>query len=218
MGGPVDPDARALYIGSCEVARDMLGRPEVSVRWEDGSVLPLLSVADLAGHLARAVHTVETYLDDPAPSGSVTDGLVSASAYFVGLDSDIDSPLNRGVRQRAREAAADGPDAVAAGFTDALSRVGERLSAEPADRLIRAFGDRVMLLDDYLVVRMVELTVHSDDLAVSLGIEAPRFPEPVLELVIETLVGTAVMRHGDWAVLRSLTRRERDTIAALRVI
>jgi hypothetical protein len=218
MGGPVEPDARALYIGSCEVAQDMLVRPEVSVRWNDGSALPLLSVAALAGHLARAVHTVETYLDDPAPSGSVSDGLVSASAYFIRLDSDLDSPLNVGVRQRAEEAAMDGAAAVAARFTDALSRVRDRLPAEPADRLIRAFGDRVMLLDDYLVVRMVELTVHSDDLAASLGIEPPQFPEPALELVIETLVGTAVMRHGDWAVLRSLTRRERDSIAALRVI
>jgi hypothetical protein len=213
-----EPDARALFLGSCEVAGGMLARPELTARWDAQSALPFLSVAALAGHLARAVHTVGTYLDAPPPSRDVSDGLVSASAYFVPIDSDLDSPLNVGVRQRAEEAAADGAGAVAAAFADALSRLRHRLPAEPADRLIRALGDRVILLDDYLIVRMVELTVHSDDLAASVGIELPQFPEPVLELVIETLVGTAVMRHGDWAVLRSLTRRERDSAAALRVI
>lgn len=218
MEEPFEPDARALFLGSCEVAGGMLARPELAARWDGESALPLLSVAALAAHLARALHTVEAYLDAPPPPRDVSEGLVSASAYFVPIDSDLDSPLNVGVRRRADEAAADGAGAVAEAFTDALSRLRHRLPTEPVDRVIRAFGDRVILLDDYLVVRMVELTVHSDDLAASVGIEPPPFPEPVLELVIETLVGTAVMRHGDWAVLRSLTRRERDTAAALRVI
>ena len=196
----------------------MLARPELAARCDAQSALPLLSVAALAGHLARAVHTVETYLDAPPPPRDVSEGLVSASAYFIPIDSDLDSPLNVGVRQRAEEAASEGAGAVAGAFTETLSGLRHRLPIEPIDRLIRVFGDQVMLLDDYLVVRMVELTVHSDDLAASVGMDPPQFPEPVLELVIETLVGTAVMRHGDWAVLRSLARRERDIAAALRVI
>jgi hypothetical protein len=35
--------------------------------------------------------------------------------------------------------------------------------------------------------------------------------------VISTLVQIARLRHGDMAVLRALTRRERDLVQALRV-
>jgi hypothetical protein len=35
---------------------------------------------------------------------------------------------------------------------------------------------------------------------------------------IDTLVEVARLRHGDTAVLRALARRERDSVAALRVM
>jgi hypothetical protein len=37
-------------------------------------------------------------------------------------------------------------------------------------------------------------------------------------LVIATLVEVARIRHGDAATIRALTRRERDTVDALRVL
>ena len=75
-----------------------------------------------------------------------------------------------------------------------------------------------MTLDDYLVTRLIELVVHTDDLAVSLDVAAPPIPAAATGLVITTLVEVARIRHGDTAVLRALTRRERDAVAALRVL
>ena len=75
-----------------------------------------------------------------------------------------------------------------------------------------------MLLDDYLITRLLEVVVHTDDLAVSLGIEPPDFPRPATAAVIDCLLEVARRRHGDIAVVRAFTRRERDRPEALRVL
>ncbi len=63
--------------------------------------------------------------------------------------------------------------------------------------------------EDFLVTRMMEITVHSDDLAVSVGIDPPELPGAVLEPVLSLLVGVATLRHGQAAVVRALSRAER---------
>ena len=113
---------------------------------------------------------------------------------------------------------AGGYEALAARFEEELHHLKLRLAGEPEDRRIRVFKDLVLLLDDYLVTRIVELVVHSDDLAVSLGTATPDFPPEASALAIEVLVDVALLRHGDLGVLRALTRRERDDIEALRVL
>jgi hypothetical protein len=75
-----------------------------------------------------------------------------------------------------------------------------------------------MLLDDYLPTRLVETVVHADDLAVSTGAARVDFDPRAFDVVIDVLVGTARGRHGDLAVVRALTRRERDDVEALRVL
>src|SRR5438309_1811510 len=65
---------------------------------------------------------------------------------------------------------------------------------------------------------LAQMTVHADDLAVSVGVEPPRLPFLATTIAIETLVAVARHRHGDIAVLRALARRERDDIDALRVL
>ena len=67
--------------------------------------------------------------------------------------------------------------------------------------------------DDFLVVRMVEITVHSDDLAVSVGLTAPSLPPAVLAPVLGLLTRLAVRRHGQSAVVAALTRAERAPAA-----
>ena len=64
-------------------------------------------------------------------------------------------------------------------------------------------------LDDLLVTRMMEIAVHSDDLAVSVGIATPQLPAQVLDPVLKLLADLAVRRHGAVALLRALSRSER---------
>jgi hypothetical protein len=51
--------------------------------------------------------------------------------------------------------------------------------------------------------------VHSDDLALSVGLATPPLPPEVLDPVFTLLTGLAVRRHGPTAVLRALSRSER---------
>jgi hypothetical protein len=72
-------------------------------------------------------------------------------------------------------------------------------------------------LDDFLTTRLMEIAVHSDDLAVSVGVPAPELPLAALDPVVVLLSRLALRRHGQAALLRALSRAERapTTIAAL---
>jgi hypothetical protein len=63
---------------------------------------------------------------------------------------------------------------------------------------------------------MMELAVHSDDLAVSVGLPTPPLPPGAVDTVVDLLTRLAVRRHGPTSVLRALSRAERApaTIAA----
>jgi hypothetical protein len=56
---------------------------------------------------------------------------------------------------------------------------------------------------------MLEVVVHADDLAVSVGIPTPELPDDVFAPVRDLLVRLSVRRHGQAAVVRALSRRER---------
>ena len=51
--------------------------------------------------------------------------------------------------------------------------------------------------------------MHSDDLAVSVGVDTPVLPAEVFDPVRDLLVRLAVARHGQARVVAALTRRER---------
>jgi hypothetical protein len=75
-----------------------------------------------------------------------------------------------------------------------------------------------MMLDEYLRTRVVELVVHADDLAASIGVELVPPQPATCRVAIDVLVDAARIRHGDMAVLRALARRERGPVEALRVL
>ncbi|HET9772098.1 MAG TPA: maleylpyruvate isomerase N-terminal domain-containing protein [Acidimicrobiia bacterium] len=194
--------------------------PELVERFDGPSALAEFSVRGLAGHLRRAMTSLDGYLDRPGPAAGAP-GTVTAARYYatvLGDSTDIDSDLHRSVRQRGLEAAPGDPDAFALEWADVAGALVDRLVREPSERLIEVYGGLVMTLDEYLVTRLVELVVHGDDLAVSLGVAPPPLPPAATGLVITTLVEVARLRHGDSAVVRALARRERDTAGALRVI
>jgi len=78
----------------------------------------------------------------------------------------------------------------------------------PAGRVV-AVGDWGLALDDYLVTRLLELVVHMDDLAVSLGTPTPGLPAAATDTKITLLARIAAWRHGPLAVTRALARAER---------
>jgi hypothetical protein len=182
-----------------------------------------MSVGALCGHLIRATGSVEVYLDRPEPETEP----VSPAEYYATALSDpeqsgsapnLESALHTAIRERSVQEAVGGPAEVVERSQTVLDRLTDRLEAEVDDRRVEVFKGISLLLDDYLITRMIELAVHTDDLASSLGLPTPVMPPLVMDLAIETLVDVGRLRHGDVAVLRSLTRRERDDVEALRVL
>lgn len=210
-------DLRDLLLDTARAACDLVASPEVAARWDEPSALPHFRVRGLAGHLVAAgTSVVVRYLDRPEPGGETID---PATYYVTALTTDDpDAELHRGIRARGEAAAEGGPEALVAEGRRVLDGLAARLAAEPADRKVQVLDGMVLTLDDYLVTRLLELVVHADDLAVSVGVPTPAFDAPVLDPVLDCLVQMGRRRHGDLAVLRALTRRERDDVQALRVL
>jgi hypothetical protein len=62
---------------------------------------------------------------------------------------------------------------------------------------------------DWLLSREVELVVHADDLAVSVGLPTLHFPAEVVADVLAAMTALSVERHGANAVVRAIARPHR---------
>jgi len=150
-------EAGELFVGLvARVPDDAWERPALGA-WD---------VRDLVAHTSRSFVTVLTYLDErPA---SVAAG--SASAYYVATTAVLASSDPDAIDERAREAGrALGDDPLAA-VRDLRDRALARLAdAEPDDLMASIVGG--IRVRDYLPTRVLELVVHSRDLARALGLE-----------------------------------------------
>jgi len=209
-------DVVAAFLDAASTAVRLLERPELAERWGQDSVLPQFSVAALAGHLLRGMTTVGHYLDGHEPS----ENGISAASYFLTMlgSAGLSDPASQAVRTRGDEAAAAGPAALASNARAAFARLPSRLAGAGSRRRLRVAAGLVIALDEYLRTRVVELVVHVDDLATSLGVELAPLPPGTCKVAIDVLVDVARLRYGDLAVLRALARRERDQVEALRVL
>jgi uncharacterized protein (TIGR03083 family) len=204
---------RAAFLEAAGNAANLIDDGRVATNWERPSALEDMTVGAVAVHLASAVQ-IDAFLDAPEPPGSRA---LPPDRFFAGLATDLGDSIHRGVREGSLERAAIGPDALSSQLRADLDRLADRLTREPPDRRIRAILNLDMKLDGYLVTRVVELVVHSDDLAVSVEADSPALSDDLARLVIECLVGVARRRHGDLEVIRALTRHERGNKNVLKV-
>ncbi|HKT01947.1 MAG TPA: maleylpyruvate isomerase N-terminal domain-containing protein [Rugosimonospora sp.] len=131
-------------------------------------------------------------------------------ARVAWLGADVDGEANTGIREGSEREASSGAAVLVAQVREVVAQLRQRLPAEPADRVVRLpWTGWSLSLDDLLVTRMMEIAVHADDLAVSVGVDPPPLPEAVLEPVLDLLCRLSVRRHGPTAVLRALSRAER---------
>jgi Mycothiol maleylpyruvate isomerase N-terminal domain len=207
---------REVYLESAAIATTFLAQPAVAERWDTPSALAKLRVGGLTAHLVSQLTQVPPVLD-----AAVVDERVSLPEHFARsdwTDGDIDSEVNTYIRRAAEEEARAGAPALRAAAGAALAQLRPRLPAEPPERVIQLpWGPWALTLDDYLTTRLLELAVHCDDLAASIGVPPPALPQACLDATIGVLCQMAVRRHGTGAVIRALSRAERApaTIAAL---
>ena len=194
---------------------ELVSRPEVAAHWDQESSCAGMSVGALTWHLVNQPQRVLQALAGP-PSDDEPTTLDAYYAEAAWLNEDLDGPANVLVRERGAQQAEEGPDAAVAAARAARAALDEALRGARATVVVPWTG-RTLAIEDFLVTRLTEIVVHSDDLAASLdGVEAPAFPAEVLTPVLALLTELALRRHGQDALVRALTRPQRapETISA----
>lgn len=197
------------YLAAAGSARDLIAHPRVARAWDRPSALAGFTVGGLAAHLGWMIVLVADALAGE-PSGLPA---VSAEDHYrraPWADADIDADINVAIREGGEEAAAGGHSVFLARLDRALAKVRADLPDADPDRLVATpVGAWALPLEESLLTRLVEIAVHSDDLAASVGLPTPELPDAAIRPVLGLLVMLAAGRHGQPAVLRALTRPER---------
>jgi hypothetical protein len=217
----VEPDVLVAFRQACALAAEVLNDAAVADRWQDESALDGFTVGGLAAHLYAATRRFEVALDEQLSELPIVVELPD----FYGLNRvddrvDLTRGLHPLLREDAEQRAARGPDVVAQQFGAVVSRLSERLPREPLHRLVPVWTvpDGATTLESYAATRVVELVVHSDDLAVSVERSTPPIPGEAASVVVGVFLEMARDRSGDLAVIRAFGRRERATGDVLRVL
>lgn len=200
---------RTTYIEAADCVERQLTEPAIAMAWDAPSALAEMTVGALAGHLANQIFRVEQMLAaDPGPEPPIS--LLDHYARVEWIDAALDDEANAEIRRSSQEIAADGPVALASRVADAVRLLHSALPAEPTGRVVfLPWGPWSLTLDDMLVTRLMEIAVHCDDLACSVGVALPELPADAVEVAVMLLARLAVRRHGPASVLRALSRHER---------
>ncbi|WP_113701031.1 maleylpyruvate isomerase N-terminal domain-containing protein [Nonomuraea lactucae] len=202
-------EIRRAYLAAAESAVALLHHPSVAAAWDKPSALTEFSVAGLAGHLAHQVVRVDGVFDAQDGAGEEPVELLEHYSRSPWVQAGLDHESNVTIRRSGDQAAAGGPVALAARTAELLGRQRAALPAQPGDKAVHLPSGWSLRLDDFLLTRVMELVVHSDDLAASVGVATPELPPSVVDPVVELLARLAVHRHGATAVIRTLSRTER---------
>ena len=197
---------RFLVVEAVEAAAELIGSETVAARWDEPSALAGMTVGALCAHLVRAAGSVLAYLDRTDPGAPRPGALLTPVTYF---HAAIDSPIHERIKEVSANEAAAGSAAVACHCGDVAAEMRTRLAEEPTDRLVAALGGRMLSLDDFCRTRLIEVLLHLDDLAASVGVSRPDTSADGRSIVIDILIGIARLKHGDWPVLHALARNER---------
>ena len=198
----------AVFPMAAAVALDLIRRDEAREQWLMPSVLPKMSVGALACHLGRQVVRAAELLPmaTDVPPLECVDVHYHRAAWV--MSTSPDDPSND--RSTDDAEAALGAASIADRTAGALETVRRLLVAGTArDVVLIPWQGWSLRRDDFLLTRMLEIVVHTDDLARSVAVRTPDFPAEVFAPVRDLLVRLAVKRHGQSAVISALTRSER---------
>jgi hypothetical protein len=204
--GNLDRDA---LMRAADGISQLVAAPRVAETWEHESVLPGMTVGGLTRHLVSQTECAVEFLriQPPPPHAPV----VSLAELYRRTDwfaAPVDAPENTSIRDDFNAMAAGGqPHSIAIlqrSRTDLPAAI-----AEAGSTTYVPWQDCSLSTDDFLVVRLMEVVVHADDLAASVGRSTPDFDDEVVHPALALLAVLSARRHGRVAAVRALSRAER---------
>jgi len=204
------PEATAVeaFLEASLHAGTVLASNEVRVAWSDPSAVEMMTVGDICGHMFLIVRRVGKRLEIARKVGEQAPeaGPPNWTWARVQQAADLDLPEHRQVRVDGAHVAAWGWEEVHNAYDARIRYVGGLLQLGlPASTDV---GGDPLPFSAYLATRFVELIVHADDLACTLGLVSTP-PGLALTTALDALIHGSRSLHGDLAVLRALSRRER---------
>ncbi|MBA3781086.1 MAG: maleylpyruvate isomerase N-terminal domain-containing protein [Nocardioides sp.] len=187
---------------------DLVSAPEVAAAWDSESALPAMTIGGLVGHLVSQPECAVEFLRAESRPGAETVSLMDYFARVDWLHAPVDSPENTSIRDEFNAMAAGGQPHSNAILEQSRGELPAAIAAAGPTTYV-PWQDCALPLDDFLVCRLVEIVVHADDLATSIGRPTPSFADEVRDPVVALLAALSVRRHGQDAVVRTLARSER---------
>jgi uncharacterized protein (TIGR03083 family) len=214
------PATVSSFVAAAEWFLGIADRDEVAEGWSSPSAVSGFTVGGLVGHVAAAVAWIAPLLAAPAPDDARTIGLGEYCLPFAAPSAaDLAGEVYTAVRAQGERGAQRGAVETVVRLRTRVDQLREQLSGADRDRLLdlRPTLPCAIRLDDFLKTRVLELVVHGDDLAATLGLTlAP--PEDAAAVTLETLIAAARSKHGDVEVIRAFARAERCTVGVVPIL
>jgi hypothetical protein len=215
-------DAVEALLDAAARAEEILSLPAVGACWAEPSALVRMTVGDLAGHTFLTLrHGLRTLAAAPPPAGTTVIGMGDwyANARLHDAD-DLDRDVHVTIRADGHHVGDRGWQNVVDRFRTARSELIEHAEGLPARLLVVVRNDpiRATPMVDYLSTRVIELAVHGDDLASSVGAAAPPLAPGTFGVAVHALLDLRRSRVADIDILRALARSGRapdDTLRSL---
>ena len=203
----MENELRGPFAAAVEVATELVLSPEVTTRWEVESACADMSVGALARHVVGQWFNVERLLREPPAADPIP--VVEHYVRAAWVSSGHDDEANVGIRVDSEELAAEGPEAMRALVEDLRPRLADVLASGREGPVLIPWQAWALEESDFLLTRLMEIVVHCDDLAASVDLAPPEFPDQVVLPVLGLLTQVAVRRHGQAALVRALSRPQR---------
>ena len=200
---------RAALVRATERLVDLVASPVVADAWDRESSLAGMTVGGVTRHLVSQPESAVEFLgiQPPPPHAPV----VSLAELYERTDwfgAGLDAAENTSIRDDFNAMATGGQEDSLAILEQALTELPAALSAAGPTTYV-PWQDCCLTTDDFLAVRLMEVVVHADDLATSIGVATPAFDDEVLHPALALLAMLSAYRHGQVATVRALARAER---------
>jgi hypothetical protein len=187
-----------------------------------------MTVGGVAAHLTMATKALVGVLEERPLTGALADAATGPPQERRAVDfvtasrpespAELETPVARWVQDKAAADAARGPAVVLERYDRGVLQAAEVLEHAPPERVVLVPVNIVMTVEDYVATRLVEVVVHCDDLAASLGPEPPPLRPEAVAYVADLLWASVRQRAGDAVVVRAMSRSERAAPDVLRAM
>ncbi len=187
---------------SLNVFARLVREPQVRHAWTNSSTLPGYTVGGIAGHVLSLMLGLQQRLDSRPADVEV----VPYDQWYgpaLATKAQYDDLIEVGERLAAR-----GPDRIA----NDLEVVGDQLAqtlkhtTSQVTIPLNSLPGKGVNLTDFLRTRFVEITVHGDDIAVSVDLDTPDFPATAWTIAASVISEQPPTNADDAAVVLAATR------------